>query len=374
MISTRHHAVFDYASAGLLGLLSCSRRVPPRVRTVLSLAAAATAGLASQTDYEGGVRPRLAMRTHLLLDLVGGAALCAAGLRMRQAPASRVLLLGLGATAVSVALRSSSLPVTGPSQGGGVLGRISGGEERAGYLPLHVPKPVAEDVWIVDSTMSGPGGVQVPLRMTVLRLPGGGLLLHSPVRFSPALHEAVAALGPIEHLVAPNSVHWLFMADWQRACPGATTWAAPGLRDRKQVRRAGLRLDRDLRDGAPPEWGGAVQLTTIPAAFGLREVTMLHRPTGVLLLTDLVVNLDPAKLPAPFRPVARLLGVTAPNGMSPPWARMVFLLRRRDAAAAAQAVLRDGPRRVIFAHGNWFAQDGTARLRHSWRWLLDGVP
>ncbi|MFC7553301.1 hypothetical protein ACFQU7_15190 [Pseudoroseomonas wenyumeiae] len=34
-------------------------------------------------------------------------------------------------------------------------------------------------------------------------------------------------IGPIRHLVAPNIAHWLFLRDWQAACPEATTWGAP---------------------------------------------------------------------------------------------------------------------------------------------------
>jgi hypothetical protein len=28
------------------------------------------------------------------------------------------------------------------------------------------------------------------------------------------------------------------------------------------------------------------------------------------------------------------------------------------------------PERVVFAHGRWFERDGTARLRHAFRWIL----
>ncbi|HQT78598.1 MAG TPA: DUF4336 domain-containing protein, partial [Rhodopila sp.] len=213
-------------------------------------------------------------------------------------------------------------------------------------------------------------GALLPVRMTVIRLPNGDLLLHSPTQFTFRLKEALEAIGPIRHLVAPNTTHWMFLRDWQRACPQATTWAAPGLRDRRQVQRSGLRLDRDLPDGSPPEWDGAITLLTVPGGLGFHEVGLFHPASSTLVLTDLVLNLEEPKVPALFRPVLRLFGSMAPEGMPPPYLRAAVKLRRQPAAEAALRLLALRPERVIFAHGKWFERDGTDRLRRSWRWLL----
>jgi hypothetical protein len=206
--------------------------------------------------------------------------------------------------------------------------------------------------------------------MTVLRLPDGSLLLHSPTRFSPGLGEALAGLGPVRHLVAPNIAHWTFLEAWQRAFPEAVTWAAPGLRERGQVRRSGVRLDYDLRASAPAAWGGAITLVTVPGGLGFREVAVFHEPSRTLVLTDLVLNLEAPRLPALLRPVGRLFGVLAPDGMPPPYLRAIIRWQHRAATRAAERLLALQPDRVIFAHGRWFERDGTAALRHSLRWLL----
>lgn len=98
---------------------------------------------------------------------------------------------------------------------------------------------------------------------------------------------------------------------------------------------------------------------------------MFHIPTRTLVLTDMVLNLEAAKLPLLLRPLIRLAGMTAPDGMPPPYLRVVVRLRRREAALAAARLLGLQPERVIFAHGSWFKQDGTAALRRSLRWLLN---
>ncbi len=238
-----------------------------------------------------------------------------------------------------------------------------------GYPPLDTVKPVADDVFIVDSLLPGAIGRVLPSRMTVIRLPDG-LLLHSPTRYSPALMQELEELGPIRHLVAPNLAHWVHLVDWQGACASAVTWAAPGLRRRSPVRKSGVHLDHDLGGAAPEEWGGAIGLAAVPGGMGVQEMTLFHRATRTLVLTDLVVNLEAPMLPAAVRPVARLLGTLAPDGMPPAYVRAVFKLRRRAGAAAMEALLALEPERVIFAHGRWFERDGTAALRRSMRWLL----
>lgn len=238
-----------------------------------------------------------------------------------------------------------------------------------GYPPLDTVKPVAEGVWVVDSLLPGAIGRVLPARMTAIRL-ADGLLLHSPTRYGPALLHELEQIGPVRHLVAPNAAHWMSLADWQHACPGAVTWAAPGLRRRAQVRRSGVHLDHDLDGPAPEEWGDALSLAAVPGGLGVQEMTLFHRATRTLVLTDLVVNLEAAMLPMAVRPLARLLGTLAPDGMPPAYVRGVFKLRRRAAAAAVEALLALEPERVIFAHGRWFERDGAAALRRSMRWLL----
>lgn len=239
------------------------------------------------------------------------------------------------------------------------------------YPPLDVLKPVAFGLWIVDSGPIRAAGLPLPVRMTVVRLADGGIWLHSPTRYDAGLHRTIEALGPIRHLVAPNVAHWTYLKEWQRHCPQALTWAAPNLRQRRQVQRAGLRLDRDLADAAPPEWSGDLTQVVVPGGFGFREIAFHHAASATLILTDLVLNLEPGKLPLPMRPLLRLAGATAPDGRAPIYLRLIVSLRKRTAARAAAALVALAPERVVFSHGAWFDRNGTAELRRSLRWLLD---
>ncbi|MBV9078775.1 MAG: DUF4336 domain-containing protein [Methylobacteriaceae bacterium] len=236
------------------------------------------------------------------------------------------------------------------------------------YPPVDTPRPLAENLWVVESGPIDAMGLHLPVRMVVVRLPSGALWLHSPTRFTDGLRQALEAIGPIRHLVAPNIAHWTFLKSWQRALPDATVWAAPKLRDRAQVRASGLRLDRDIAEAPPPEWEGAFDLAIVPGGFGFREVAILHRPTRTALLTDLVQNLEPGKLPTGTRLFARLTG--AARGTTPLHLRLAIRLGGTAARDTARRIVGWAPERVLFAHGRPFLEDGAGELGRALAWLL----
>jgi hypothetical protein len=80
-------------------------------------------------------------------------------------------------------------------------------------------------LWIHDDSHS-----RVPLlRMTIVRLTGGGLWLHSPTPLADEVRRSVDALGEVTAIVAPNNAHNLFVGDWVRAYPAAQGYAARGI-------------------------------------------------------------------------------------------------------------------------------------------------
>ena len=235
------------------------------------------------------------------------------------------------------------------------------------YPPLDRPKSVAGGIWIVDSGHQI-AGAPLPVRMTVMRLNDGTLMLHSPTRYTAETHAALEQLGPIGHVVAPNSVHWSYMTGWQTHLPGATYWAVPGLRKRRPVVRSALRLDHDLPEQGAEAWGDGLDCILVPG-LGITEAALFHRPSRTLVLTDLVVNVETAKLPSPLSVGARLVGSAAPNGKAPIYARIAFRLGGRGARDAARRVVALEPERVIFSHGRWFETNAAPQLRQAMSWL-----
>ncbi|NEW87281.1 short chain dehydrogenase [Rhodopseudomonas sp. WA056] len=227
---------------------------------------------------------------------------------------------------------------------------------------------VADDVWIVDAPRIVAAGLPLPIRMTVIRLSSGDLLLHSPTQYARELHDRIAGLGRIRYLVAPNVAHWMFIQDWQAAVPDVLTFAAPGLAERAQVQRAKLHIDEELLDGEPEAWAGEVETFLIHGAF-YTEVALFHRPSRSLILTDLVQNIDPRRLPIPAALTTEAIGSAAPGGMAPAYLRWLLRLGGRPVKEVARRLIALAPDRVIFAHGDWFDTAATERLAHSLRWL-----
>lgn len=228
---------------------------------------------------------------------------------------------------------------------------------------------VSDDIWIVNDEPINAAGLELPVRMTVIRLSNGDLVLHSPVRYSPTIRYELERLGAIRYLLAPNIAHWMFLSDWQREVRQAATFAARGLSARKQVRAAGIRIDRELGGTTPDEWSADLETVSLDAPM-FSEVEVFDKRSRILILTDLVQNLDPDHLSGSAETAAKLLGITKPDGKAPIYLRLLLRLGGRSVRAAAERLVRLGPERVIFAHGDWFESDGTEHLRHSLRWLL----
>ncbi len=347
MIDSRTHATIDAGLSAVLAGLALCPAVSARTRVAAGAAAACVAGYSAVTDYEGGVAARISLQQHRGADAACGVALLAVG--ATEEAGGRMLMLA-GAAQLGLALFSD--------------GHADAGPPDTGYRPLDTPKPFADDLWIVDSMMR-PG---LPVRMTAIRLPDGSVLLHSPTRYDPALHRALAAFGPITHLVAPSMVHWVFAKPWQDAVPSATVWSAPGLRERRQVRRSGLRIDRELGEAPPAEWGGAIDQVVVRGVGGFSELPMLHRPSRTLMITDLMQNFEPRKLPWVLRPIARVLGNAAPESRAPAHLRAVVAFKSN--AEAARRIIGWAPERVVVAHGRPIEREAAAAVRRSLAWML----
>lgn len=71
------------------------------------------------------------------------------------------------------------------------------------YPPLCTLKAVTQDVWIVDGPEIFCGmrwaRMPFPTRMTIIRLDGGNLFVHSPTPLTEKLRAQVAAVGSVRH-------------------------------------------------------------------------------------------------------------------------------------------------------------------------------
>ena len=194
-------------------------------------------------------------------------------------------------------------------------------------------------------------------RMTVVRLGNGDLFLHSPVAFDERLAAELRALGTIRHLVSPNQWHYAHIGEWQKAFPGAVTWASPGVRRRARARHVDVQFTRDLTAAPPEEWRGEIDQAIVPGGI-FKEFVFFHEASRTLILTDTIMNMDLEKIDQPWRTATKLSGMYHPHGQIFFGMRLPLWLQRRRAKAAFQKIRSWRPERIVLSHGRCF--DGNA--------------
>lgn len=208
-------------------------------------------------------------------------------------------------------------------------------------------------------------GLPVGTRMCVVRLDGGRLLLHSPVRLDPGLRAELDALGRVSFAVAPNRMHHLYAGEVARAYPGTRLWVAPGL----ERKRPDLVFESVLGDEPPAAWRGELDQVFFRGRPYENEVAFFHRASRTLLLCDLAFNFGPHTAPT-TRCLMRLLrsyGRFGPSKLDP-----LLVRDRRAARASLGRILAWDFDRVVVSHGDVLERGGREALREGYAWLLDG--
>ena len=241
------------------------------------------------------------------------------------------------------------------------------------YEPQLQLQAIDRDIWLVDGPVLYWGyGVPVewpfPTRMTIIRLPQGGLWLHSPVKPDDKLVAAVKALGPVEHIVSPNRIHHVSIGAWAELFPDARLWASPGVRGRSK-----LVFTDDLDDTPPEEWSQVIDQRIARGSPALEEVVFFHKPSSTLILADLIENFESDRLHGWLaRIMYRLIGVVAPNGKAPRDLRATFVGNHDKLAPVVEWMIASAPQRIVIAHGQWFRTNGTAVLQRAFDWVKRG--
>src|SRR5690349_19548755 len=139
------------------------------------------------------------------------------------------------------------------------------------------------ELWVADGGIVSFYGFDYPTRMVVVRLADGGLWVWSPIALRRDIEDAVAALGPVRHLVSPNKLHHLFLAAWHARFPDAKLWAtASTIAKVKQLRFSGA-----LADDPPPDWAGQIDQFYFDNSPFLDELTFFRRQSRIAIIADL---------------------------------------------------------------------------------------
>lgn len=223
----------------------------------------------------------------------------------------------------------------------------------------------AEEIWIADGPTVINLAFEFPTRMIVIRLSDGALFIWSPITLSPELRIAVDRLGPVRHIVAPNTLHHLFIEEWHRAYPEATLHAVPELR----AKRPKLSWGSDLGDRPATEWLNDIDQVVIRGNRITTEVVFFHRCSRTAIFTDLIQQFDAGWFKGWRGLVAKLDLMTAPEPTVPRKYRMAFR-DRTMARKALQQIMAWPTEAVLAAHATPIRHGGRDAIAHAFDWLL----
>lgn len=226
-------------------------------------------------------------------------------------------------------------------------------------------KEFGPEIWTAEGPdVAAALGFHYPTRMAVIRLTNGDLFIWSATALTDALRAEVDSLGRVRHLVAPNSLHHVFIADWKRAYPDASLYAPPGLREKRQD----LDFAGDLTNVPMTSWAGEIDQVLMLGNVITTEVVFFHARSGTVLFTDLLQQL-PANWFSGWRAlVAKWDLMVAPEPAVPRKFRLAFT-NRRAARASLEAVLSWPATKVLMAHGTPIREEGRAFIGRAFRWL-----
>jgi hypothetical protein len=203
---------------------------------------------------------------------------------------------------------------------------------------------LAEDLFLDESTIRF-YGVRIQTRMTIVRLSGGRLFVHSPTFLGESTRRQLDELGEVAFVVSPNKIHNRAISQYMEAFPRARFFASPGLVERRpELRFAGV-----LGDRPHPEWAAELDQVATRGNLFFSEILFLHRPSRTLIVADLVENFDERTASRVGRALAALWGV-----FSRPVASPEFRFYTDDAEAAAESLRRAREwdfERIVLSHG-----------------------
>ncbi|MEO9338897.1 DUF4336 domain-containing protein [Mesorhizobium sp. SB112] len=226
-------------------------------------------------------------------------------------------------------------------------------------------KEFGRDIWIASGgEVVAALGFHYPTRMAIIKLNDGDLFIWSPTGLTDGLRAEVDALGTVRHLIAPNSLHHLFIADWKRAYPDALVYAAPGLREK----RKDIAFHDDLGNDPDPAWAGEIDQVVMLGNVITTEVVFFHAKSGTALFTDLLQQF-PAGWFSGWRALVAKLDLMVAREPSVPRKFRLGFTNRKAARSSIERILTWPVEKVLMAHGTPVNKDGRAVLSRAFHWL-----
>ena len=204
-------------------------------------------------------------------------------------------------------------------------------------------KFLAENLWCADFVLKKKPLV-FGIRMTVVKLPSGGLWLHSPIPIDTSLAGELEEIGNVEHIVAPSCFHHLFASSAKEYYPQSILWAAPGLSEKRKDINFDAVISSDETN-----WGDMLKFEYIKGMPRINEVVFFHKPSRSLICSDFVFNIrEESNLV--MKICWYLAGAYKNFGQDIVWRMMIK--DKKETTESINNILNWEFERIIMAHGD----------------------
>lgn len=219
-------------------------------------------------------------------------------------------------------------------------------------------------IWAATGDLGLVPGVYFPVTSHIVRLESGGLLVHSPIDFSPEEVAAMRKLGEVEKIFAPNLGHTTYLKKAHELFPNAALLGPVGLREKVP----GLPFSDLVGEDICPALAADFEQVFVGGAPSISEIILRHRKSSCLIVADYFFNIHEAR--GLFtRPLLRYVS----DAWGKPTQSKLWRKAIKDKAAArksAEAVLGLEFERVLVGHGRPI-ENGREVAETSLRWLFD---
>ena len=225
---------------------------------------------------------------------------------------------------------------------------------------------VPGQVWVAQVPLRF-HGMQLATRMTIVRTGPDELLVCSPIALDDELRAQVEALGQVRHVVAPNTIHHLYVGQWLEAFPRARAYAAPGL----PARRPDLPWAATIDEQWDPPWRRElVDLAVLRGHSFWIEVVLLHRPSKTLVVADALESFGFApETGGAMRFLLELIGMA--ERPAPPVDLKVTFDDLAATRRGVETILGWDFERIVLAHGRLVEREAKQTFADAWAFAYD---
>ena len=222
-------------------------------------------------------------------------------------------------------------------------------------------KEFAENLCLVEDEKFSVGGLQIGSRMTIVRMNDGNLFVHSPIALSKTINDSIDSIGKPRFIIAPNTMHHLFLKQFYDQYSDAELYIVPGLREK----RPDFSHAKDLLDELDYPWSKEIKQHHVKGIPKLEEVVFFHPFSKTLILTDLAFYIT-SERPLFTRLFFRLNGVYDKFGPSMTF-RNFILKNKSDFKKSLDYILTWDFERIIISHGRLIEKNGKDMFAKAFR-------